>query len=240
VSKKLIIITAAAGLISFAGAFIVGWLTKPSPPSRPDELSQPTLAGAEVELELLGPESGTMDTVVAPSGTMKKAMTERQLKSLVYEIREKVREYNNKLQGLEVQEQRLQVAQDVLKKDIENLNNLRIELASIIASLKEERDNLLKSRIEITNTEKANMVSIAAAYDKMDVSSAGKILNSMCAGQMGGGKVDSGGSSFDEAAKILHYMTERTKAKLLAELATSEPKLAAALSRRLKQIVEGK
>jgi hypothetical protein len=240
VSKKLIIITAAAGLISFAGAFIVGWLTKPSPPSRPDELSQPTLAGAEAELELLEPEVGTMDTVVAPSGTMKKAMTERQLKTLVYEVREKVREYNNKLQGLEVREQRLQVAHDVLNKDIEDLNNLRIELASIIASLKEERDNLLKSRIEITNTEKANMVSIAAAYDKMEVTSAGKILNSMCMGQMQDGEVDSGGSSFDEAAKILHYMTERTKAKLLAELATSEPKLAAALSRRLKQIIEGK
>ncbi|MHC4171482.1 MAG: hypothetical protein ACYTBX_14575 [Planctomycetota bacterium] len=239
-SKKLIIITAAAGLISFAGAFIVGWLTKPSPPSRPDELSQPTLAGAEAELELLEPEVGTMDTVVAPSGTMKKAMTERQLKTLVYEVREKVREYNNKLQGLEVREQRLQVAHDVLNKDIEDLNNLRIELASIIASLKEERDNLLKSRIEITNTEKANMVSIAAAYDKMEVTSAGKILNSMCMGQMQDGEVDSGGSSFDEAAKILHYMTERTKAKLLAELATSEPKLAAALSRRLKQIIEGK
>jgi hypothetical protein len=240
VSKKLIIITAAAGLISFAGAFIVGWLTKSSPPSRPDELSQPTLAGAEAELELLDPEVGTMDAVVAPSGMMKKAMTERQLKSLVYEVREKVREYNNKLQGLEVREQRLQVVQDVLKKDIEDLNNLRIELASIIASLKEERDNLLKSRIEISNTEKANMVSIAAAYDKMEVTSAGKILNSMCMGQMQDGEVDSGDSSFDEAVKILHYMTERTKAKLLAELATSEPKLAAALSRRLRQIIEGK
>jgi hypothetical protein len=54
------------------------------------------------------------------------------------------------------------------------------------------------------------------------------------------GEVDSGGGGFDEAVKILHYMTERTKAKLLAELATSEPKLAAAMSRRLKQIIEGK
>jgi hypothetical protein len=46
-------------------------------------------------------------------------------------------------------------------------------------------------------------------------------------------------SSFDDAVKILHYMTERTKAKLLAELATSEPALAAAMCKRLKQIVEG-
>jgi len=238
VSKKLIIITAAAGLVSFAGAFIFGWLTKPSPAGRPDELSQPTIVGEEAELELPELEADTMDTVVAASGTAKETMAEKQLKSLVYEVREKKREYDNKLQSLEVREQRLQVVQDVLKKDIEDLSNLRIELASIIAALKEERDNLLKGRIKIADAEKANLVTIAAAYDKMEVTSAGKILNSMCMGQMQDGGVDSGGSGFDEAVKILHYMTERTKAKLLAELAASEPKLAAALSQRLKQIIE--
>ena len=149
-----------------------------------------------------------------------------------------MQEYDNKLQSLEVREQRLQAAQEVLKKDIEDLGNLRIELASIIASLKEERDNLFKGRLEIADAEKANLVTIAAAYDKMEVTSAGKIVTTMCAGQMQDGGVDSGGSGFDEAVKILHYMTERTKAKLLAELATSEPQLAAALSRRLKQIIE--
>ncbi len=237
-SKKLIIITAAAGLVSFAGAFIFGWLTKPSPTSRPDELSQPIVVSEEAEPELPQLETDTMDTVVAASETAKETMAEKQLKSLVYEVREKKREYDNKLQSLEVREQRLQLVQDVLKKDIEDLNNLRIELASIIAALKEERDNLLKGRIKIADAEKANLVTIAAAYDKMEVTSAGKILNSMCMGQMQDGGVDSGGSGFDEAVKILHYMTERTKAKLLAELAASEPKLAAALSQRLKQIIE--
>jgi hypothetical protein len=240
VSKKLIIITAAAGLVSFGGAFVFGWLTKPSPVSPPDELSQPTVAGAGAEMGLARPGPGAVDTVVAVSDTAKKAMPEKQLKALVYEIREKIQEYDDKLQGLEIREQRLQVAQDVLKKDIEDLNNLRIELASIIASLKEERDSLLKDRIEISNAEKANLVTLAAAYDKMDVSGAGKILTSMCADQTQDGKADSRSSGFDEAVKILYYMTERTKAKLLAELATLEPKLAAALSQRLKQIIEGK
>ncbi len=180
-----------------------------------------------------------MDTVIAAaSETAKNTMVEKQLKSLVYEVREKKREYDNKLQSLEVREQRLQVVQDVLKKDIEDLNNLRIELASIIAALKEERDNLLKGRIKIAEAEKTNLVTIAAAYDKMEVTSAGKILHSMCMGQMQDGGVDSEVGGFDEAVKILHYMTERTKAKLLAELATSEPKLAATLSQRLKQIIE--
>jgi len=238
VSKKLIIITAAAGLVSFAGTFVFGWLTKPPPPSRPDESSQPAVAGEEVELEPLEPEVGAMETVAAAPDAMKKTMAEKQLKSLVYEVREKMQEYDNKLQSLEVREQRLQVAQEVLKKDIEDLSNLRIELASIIASLKEERDNLFKGRLEVADAEKANLVTIAAAYDKMEVTSAGKIVTTMCVDQMQDGRVDSGSSGFDEAVKILHYMGDRTKAKLLAELATSEPKLAAALSRRLKQIIE--
>lgn len=237
-SKKVIIIIAAAGFVSFAGAFVFGWLTKPPPASRPDELSQPTVVGGEAELEPLQPEVGAMETVAAAPETMKRTMAEKQLKSLVYEVREKMQEYDNKLQSLEVREQRLQVAQEVLKKDIEGLSNLRIELASIIASLKEERDNLFKGRLKIADAEKANLVTIAAAYDRMEVTSAGKIVATMCAGQMQDGGVDSGGGGFDEAVKILHYMTERTKGKLLAELATSEPQLAAALSRRLKQIIE--
>jgi flagellar motility protein MotE (MotC chaperone) len=121
----------------------------------------------------------------------------------------------------------------MIKKDIEELNNLRIELASIVTNLKSDRDKLLKSRVMIANAEKANLVSIAAAYDKMDSASAGKILTNMSKMQD-----SSGDGSFDDAVKILHYMTERTKAKLLAGLVTSEPKLAAVLCQRLKQIIE--
>jgi len=240
VSKKLIIIIAAAGLVSFAGAFCFGWLTKPSPAGHPGELSQPAVVSGQAGLELPPPEAGAVGTDVTASDTIRKTMSEKQLKSLVYEVQEKMREYDNKVQDLDVREQRLKLAQDVLKKDIEDLNNLRIELASTIASLKEERDNLLKGRIEIANAEKANLVTLAAAYDKMEVSGAGKILTSMCMDQMQGGKVDSGGSGFDDAVKILHCMTERTKAKLLAELVTTEPKLAAVLCQRLKQVTEGK
>jgi len=134
------------------------------------------------------------------------------------------------------------MAQDLLKKDIESLNNLRTELAATVAAIKSERDILLKSRLEIDQTERTNLASIAATYDKMDAPSASKILTNMCAAA-GDGKTQNAGagksySTFDDAVKILFYMTERTKAKLLAELATSEPQLAAVLSQRLKQIAE--
>ena len=167
-------------------------------------------------------------------------MTEMQLKNLIQDVREKMQEYSNRLQALAVRERRLQVTQDVLKEDIENLNSLRIELASTIANLKSERDKLLKSRLEIDQTEKVNLVSIAATYDKMEVTGASKILVNMCGTQdTSTMQHNETGSSFNDAVKILHYMTERTKAKLLAELASSEPDLAAALCQRLKQIVEG-
>lgn len=240
--KKILIMT-AVGLISFAGAFVVAWLTSPIPVADPNASQVPALAGNESETGPMNIQTSTLGLLDKTSDSMKKAMTEQQLKNLVQEVREKMREYDNRLQAIAVQEQRLQVAQNVLKEDIENLNNLRIELASTVASLKSERDKLLKSRLEITQTEKANLVTIAATYDKMDSSSASKILTSMCKAASTTEKEESEAgksiSSFDDAVKILHYMTERTKAKLLAELATSEPALAAVLSQRLKQIVEG-
>ncbi len=81
---------------------------------------------------------------------------------------------------------------------------------------------------------------IAATYDNMDSASASKIVVSMCSSQTQPGEIDNQSSGFDEAVKILYYMTDRTKAKLLAELTTSEPKLAAFLTQKLKRIVEGK
>ncbi|HCO96655.1 MAG TPA: hypothetical protein DIU00_22410 [Phycisphaerales bacterium] len=242
-SKKKIMITAAAGLVSFAGAFVFAWFTRPSQVSLSEESEQTAVTGDTSEKGLQQTRIGAMGTVEAASGPMTKAMTEQQLKNLVQDVREKMQEYNNRLMALGVQERRLQVAQDVFKKDIENLNSLRIELASTIANLKSERDKLLKSRLEIDQAEKTNLISIAATYDKMDVSGASTILTNMCktasTGERQTFEAGQFSSSFDDAVKILHYMSERTKANLLAELATTEPSLASVLCQRLKKIVEG-
>jgi len=242
-NKKFIIITAAAGLVSFAGAFVFAWLTGPSDVSVPEQSEQPVLAGSESELEPMQIRTNTESMPAAASGPMTKALTEQQLKNLVLDVRQKMQEYNDRLEALGVRERRLQLTQDMLKKDIEDLNTLRIELASTVANLKTEREKLLKSKLEIDKIEKTNLVSIAATYDKMDVTGASKIITNMCAMQDAGEvqSVEAGRTigNFDDAVKILHYMTERTKAKLLAELADSQPDLAAALCKRLKQIVEG-
>lgn len=232
-NKKRIIMIAAGGLISFAGAFVLAWLTTSTPVGQSGEPNQvtPMVSKSLSSIEVPRPEDETK--------VMKTTMSEKQLKGLVYEVREKIQEYEDKLRAIELREQRLQTAQNTLKEDIENLNNLQVELASIVASLKSERDKLLKSRLEIAKAEKANLVSIAATYDKMDATSAGEILSNMCANQTQD-EAGSIASGLDDAVKILHYMTERTKAKVLAELVASEPKLAAFLCHRLKQVTEGK
>lgn len=241
---KKIVIMAAAGLVSFAGAFVFAWLTSPSAPEQPAVAETSSSEGnpSAQEPSPVDTEVVATDTSESDSGTMKKSLTEQQLKNLIQEVREKMRQYDSRLQDLAVEERRLQLAQSVLKEDVNNLNNLRVELASTVANLRSERDKLLKCRLEIDQAEKVNLASIAATYDKMDAASAGKILAKMCVtgGQTQGAQSTQASVSggYDDAVKILHYMTERTKAKLLGELATVEPQLAASLSQRLKQIAE--
>lgn len=230
--KKKLIILIAAGLVSFAGMFAFAWLTKKTPATTKAE--QPASQSQESGQKLSELEALAMVKAEGADSQIKRAMTEKQLKGLVHEIREKIQEYDNKLQGLKVREQRLQTAHNELKKDIEELNNLRIELASTIVGLKEERDRLDKGRIEIAKTEQTNLISIAATYDRMDPASASSILTNMS-------KTPAGSiSSANDAIKILHYMGDRTKANLLAELTSSEPALAAYFCQQLKQMVEEK
>jgi hypothetical protein len=234
-SKKFIIIIAAGGLASFAAAFSIALLTQKTVPANQESDPDGSTVADGAATDLMGARSG----VPAGEGagnigfTMKGAITEKQFKVLVYDIQEKMKEYNEKLAQLQTREQRLQITQDLIKADIEELNNLQVELASTVARLKSERDKLIKSRVEIAKAERANLMSTAATYDKMPSASASKILVSLSKMQTSGG-----GSNLDDPTRILHYMTERTRAKLLAELATSEPKFAAALCQRLKQIVE--
>ena len=244
-SKKVIIMTAVAGLVSFGGAFVLAWFSYQSGasgPQGPGGQPAPVVDGSAPGVSQRQTDAARAASVA--SGSVKRALTEQQLKNLVQDVREKIQEYNDRLQAIAMRERRLQVAHNVLKEDIENLDNLRVEVASGITNLKSERDKLLKSRLEIDRKEKNNLISIAATYDKMDVTGASKILTSMCKPQESEQRKGSGvgrkSSSYDDAVKILHYMGERTKAKLLAELATSEPILAAGLCQRLKQIVEGK
>ena len=92
-NKKLILIAAAAGVLSFGGAFVAGRFTQPAAVMGsvdPNEATATTSPppGGTLGPHLLGP------TATSPednAGT--RAMTEGQLKELIYEVREKIQEY---------------------------------------------------------------------------------------------------------------------------------------------------
>jgi flagellar motility protein MotE (MotC chaperone) len=209
--------------------FVLAWLTKKPAQVQGTETIATISAQQETDLTQAQPQMPVDSSGIVADTTTPKAMTEKQLKNLVTEIREKIQEYNYKLQDINIREQRLQTTQETLKKDIEELENLRIELASTVARLKNEQDALLKNRVEISKVEKDNLALIAAAYDKMDAASAGKILTTMGQAQ----NINS-----DDAIKILYYMPERSKAKVLASIAETEPAISAYFCQKLKQITE--
>ncbi len=236
-SKKLILITAGAGLLSFLGAFGAAWFTRPASvqgaaPAATGDPSAQAASFAKNPPQMLSPTLAASE-----EATNTRAMTEEQLKELIFEVREKIQEYNTKIHDLDKEKQRLLVAQQTLQKDITELNNLRVDLAATVANLRNERDLLQKTRVEVEQAEKGNLIAIAAAYDKMDPIRASEILTNMAIPptQSGAGR----GANIDDAVKILFYMQERTKAKVLAELATAEPALAALLCQKLKQVKGG-
>jgi predicted RNase H-like nuclease (RuvC/YqgF family) len=237
VSKRLVLITAAAGALSFVGAFATGWFSKPAAVMGSPSTTQTSADGQGQPVGGASPQILTPSMTSADNNGNTLALTEEQLKELIYEVREKIQEYNTKLESLEKEKERFRIAQQTLKKDIETLNNLRVDLDSTVANLKSERDTLLKARIEIDQVERDNLLAIAAAYDKMDAARAGEILTSMAKGQSQNG--GSHATNIDDAVKILYFMQERSKAKVLAELVTTEPALAALLCQKLKLVSGG-
>ena len=233
--SKKIIITGVAGLLSFAGAFGFAWFTQPKPVVQAQDTESGEAAGSKqgAEDRLAAPGGSARGQVSSSSSEIKKAITQEELKGLVFEVRGKIEEYDYKLKDLKTQEQRLQISQNVLKDDIKELNDLRIELASIVATIKEEQNKLTEQQVKIGKNEESNLQRIAATYDKMDTESAGKILADMTTM-----KGMDGNSGFDDAIKILYYMTDRTRGKLLASLAETQSNMAAVFCQRLKLIVE--
>lgn len=227
---KLIIITLGIGVFGFIGMFAFAWFTKPTSPV----LGPQTAQAAPANNTSISPETtettGAAARIASLQTHAERKLTEKELETLVYDIREKITDYDQKLIDLQVREKRLQQAQDDLNRDIEEMTNLRVELASAVAALKNEQQKLLQGRLEIESTERENLVSIAATYDKMDAESAGKILMNMVKNQ-------NVPNSSEDAVKILYFMGDRTKAKVLASMAEAEPAISAYISQRLKRMV---
>ena len=223
----MLLIIIVAGLLSFGGTFAVGWLTKSKEPA--------VAESANIAAE---PHSASnLETTPAIGSLQKPAkltMAEREMKSLIFDLREKGNEYNTKLKDLKTEEDRLNTTRTQIQADIEELNTLRLKLTDTVAKIKSDQDKLEKSRIKIGEEESKNLIRIAATYDKMDPAAASKILISIC--RKPGSEKVLDVENMEDAVKILYFMGERTKGELLAEMANKEEKLAAMFTQSLKLI----
>lgn len=224
---KRIIMFAAAAAVSFAGTFAFVWLTSKAPESTQasEQLQSPQAAADQTLPGLPFVTPGPSAPSHPGAQDAQTAMTEKRLNALIYEIQDKIRQYQEKDRHQAAHQQRLQMATEMLKKDAENLNKLQIELASTVAQLKQQQQTLEQTRVKISQTENANIRSIATTFDKMDSTSASNIVINMCRN-----------NQTDDVVKIIYYMTERTAAKLLAELSSAEPKLTPRLCDKLKRV----
>lgn len=230
--KKLqIIILASAGLASFVSVFTVSWFIKKSKPVLPETAQKQVQGETSPEaLDIFGPDSNTGISLLendAIGYKLSKSMTEKQLKSLIYDIREKMKENRYSEKELDRRKQRMQMIQDTLQEDIDKLETLRVQLTSIISKLQQQEHNLKQTTLKINETEKANMKNLAARYDKMSADLASNIMINLASN-----------NQLNDAVKIMYYMSERTSGKLLGEIGNTKPNLAALISLQLKRIKE--
>ena len=215
-----------AGLVSFAGSFGTTYFLKKSQPTEVTAAVE-TSDNSTSTMGNIGGMAPMHTRIVTGNQTLSKSMTEKQLNNLIYDIREKLKELQQREKELVYQEERIQTARDTLQQDIDKLDNLRIQLTTTLATLKSQEANLRKTIVEITSAEQANILKLARYYDKMDVTQSSKIMTNMATG-----------SQLDDAVKIIHNMSERTAGKLLGEIGNAQPDLASLLSEQLKRVKE--
>jgi flagellar motility protein MotE (MotC chaperone) len=150
--------------------------------------------------------------------------TEHQVDNLVKDLQVRLEDVRKRQLELDQREKRIRISQELLIKQAQELEALRMEMVAPLTSLKEARAVLAKEQLAVTELEKANLKRTAQIYEKMDAESSGRILSGMCES-----------NQEDDAAKILHFMSDRSAGKLLATL---DSKLAARLCDKLKKIKE--
>jgi flagellar motility protein MotE (MotC chaperone) len=206
-SKKMMIILAVAAALCFGGGLAASYMFKKKSP------------------DLAHGKATTAPTTAPSSAAEKLALTgsQSQLEDLIKEVRLKVQDCKRRELQLNEREKRVAMSEELLKKETQQLENLRIGLVAPLTNLKQEMAKLDKSRIKVTQDEIDNIKHTAIIYEKMDPASGAKIIESMCNGPL-----------VEDAARILYFMSERSAAKLLGEL--TDKAMASNLCDRMKRI----
>lgn len=215
--KLRIILVATVGLAAFGASLMFSISRGPAPKASQE--------GAEADSRRGGAGSGDLLADVAAQASQQSQPKEAELYQLVEDVRARKRELDRRERELDERERRLALAENVLRKQAEELENLHVELSAPLANLKEASRKLRQSRLLIHKQEQANLKNIAAKYENLDEEAGSEILVSMC---------ENGQES--DAVKILYYLSERTTAKMLG--AIPDRNLAAQLLDRMKRIEE--
>ena len=187
---KLIIIIAVLGLMGFAGSFLVTqWLGGSAPPAG-DQKAEQDQAGESplAQMESLTPK-------------------QRQLEELIRDVRNRIEELRHQGRRLDEREKRVRIAQQELNKEAQGLANLRVQLAAPLIRLDEMIKELDNSRLKITAEERVSLKRTAKIYEKMESEKGAEILVAMC-----------GGRQFDDAVKIISYMSDKAAARILENI----------------------
>ncbi|MBN1125634.1 MAG: hypothetical protein JXA82_11545 [Sedimentisphaerales bacterium] len=227
-NMKQIILLLVIGIFSFVIAFGGTWWIKrsmakvpdPTETQNPENQNGMTTAGA-------GPESRLLRSSTATGMDRIRGMGEKELAGLIDDIRDKMKEYEIREKDLALEEQRIQMARGVLQEELDRLTKLNEHMTLTLEDLTRQDEQLQKTRIQINSIEKANIQRLATTYDKMDPVNSSKIMVSMMKNQQ-----------MDDAIKIVYYMSDRTAAELLGQIATTQPDLAGVMSLELKKIKE--
>jgi flagellar motility protein MotE (MotC chaperone) len=205
-SKKLMIVVVVvlAGA-AFAGAFLLSRHLN----MRPAEAKAAPAPDAPAAQKAVAPDVPRLE--------------EKQLFELIKEVRQKVRDCQKRQEELDEQERRVQITRQLVERESQDLENLRVQVAASVARLKEAQADIEKTRTTIAKDEEVNLKRVATVYDKMEAVAATRILEGMCANKQE-----------SDAAKILHFMSERSVAKVLAEF--TDKNAAAKLCDQLKRI----
>ncbi len=207
-----VLIVIALGAVAFGASYGLSlWLG-----------ASPTPATADTDVVHPFPDDKEPPATAGPAEEPPR-LEEKHLMALIRELRAKRRERDEREQKLREEEHRLQIVHQDLQKEAQQLETLRGQAAAELAKVKEAKAKLQQGRITIRTDEEANLKKLGAMFDTMDAAEAAKTFEQMCKN-----------NQEPDAVKILHHMTERTTAKVLA--AMSDKAAVAGLCEQMKRL----
>ena len=217
--KKFLIILGGLAVLSFGVSLAISMLlggSEPASPPGPQATTRPALTGADALLATAG----------APGRLLRQMLpAQRQVEELIKDLRARVTDYDRRERQLDDREKRLQLTEQNLQRRAKELEKLRMELVTPWTRLKEAAAELERSRVNVDAQEKAAILNIAATFEKMDSAEGAAILEGMCQNEQ-----------TDDVVKILFYVSERPRGKLLGEIKDKD--LAAKLTALMQKVRE--